>query len=103
MCGALIRGQDSVVPEIPLMSQRVIKAHASEILDARYSPNGRIIATASNDKTVVIWNTTVQSPVMIRTLPHSHWVFAVAWHPDGVELLTASLDGVRRWNITVCD
>jgi WD40 repeat protein len=34
-----------------------VKAHSNWIWDARYSPNAAMLATASDDKMVKIWNT----------------------------------------------
>src|SRR5690349_10037733 len=34
-----------------------IQAHTDEVYDAKYSPNGQWLATASFDKTVAVWDT----------------------------------------------
>jgi WD40 repeat protein len=33
-----------------------INAHTANINDAKFSPNGKMLATASSDKKVIIWN-----------------------------------------------
>jgi WD40 repeat protein len=40
---------------------RQIKGHGHVIQDARLSPNGKLLATASLDKTMIIWTTDVRT------------------------------------------
>jgi WD40 repeat protein len=66
--------------------------HRGTVLAIAYSPDGKTIATASEDKTVQLWNATTgarEGP----PLQHSGPVDAVQFNPKGGQLLTAVHDG----------
>ncbi|MEL6945032.1 MAG: hypothetical protein AAFO82_20435, partial [Bacteroidota bacterium] len=56
--------------------------HSDYVRSVSYSPNGRFLASASNDKTIKIWETS--SGKLIRTLKgHSDYVRSVSYSPNG--------------------
>jgi WD40 repeat protein len=60
-----------------------------------FSPDGRLLATASNDKTARVWDPAAGEH--LRTLTgHTSVVRAVAFSPDGRLLATASEDCTAR-------
>ena len=63
-----------------------------------FSPDGRLLATASGDKTARLWNPATGKH--LRTLTgHDSAVHGVAFSPDGRLLATASDDKTARlWN-----
>ena len=62
-----------------------------------WSPNGRRIASGSDDKTVQVWNPPDGGDVFTY-IGHTAEVFAVAWSPDGSHIASGGYDkAVQVW------
>ena len=66
----------------------------TEMTALAYSPDGRIVATASNDGTARLWETATGRELL--TVQQSSHVASVAFSPDGARLATGSADGKLR-------
>jgi len=71
--------------------------HGDGVCFASFSPDGRLIATASQDKTAQLWRVDNGERVGLPML-HNHEVYSVAFSPDDRFVVTASRDRtIRVW------
>ena len=60
-----------------------------------FSPDGRSVLTASDDRTAKLWSTADGRPLG-EPLAHEHRVVAIAFSPDGRLIVTGSWDKTAR-------
>ncbi|WP_345555910.1 WD40 repeat domain-containing protein [Streptomonospora halophila] len=77
----------------------VYKGHTDTVRNLAWSPDGRLLATASRDGTARIWD--AESGALRTELTgHLGMVESVSWSPDSARVATASRDGtVRLWDV----
>ncbi|MEH2213230.1 nSTAND1 domain-containing NTPase [Nostoc sp.] len=73
-----------------------LEGHSAEVSSVSFSPDGKTIVSASNDKTAIIWG---RDGTKLRTLAgHTDIVRSVSFSPDGQTIATASFDRtVKLW------
>ncbi len=76
-----------------------LEGHSEPVRSVAFSPDGKWVATGSNDNTAKIWNTETGETTM--TLEgHSHHISTIAFSPDGTRLATGSEDNKAKiWDL----
>eukprot|EP00802_Teleaulax_amphioxeia_P012750 Tamp_12795.p1 GENE.Tamp_12795~~Tamp_12795.p1 ORF type:complete len:357 (+),score=74.35 Tamp_12795:197-1267(+) len=75
-----------------------LHGHTDKVLGLSFHPEGKILASCSNDKTVRLWDVTSGEELSALT-GHTDFVCSVAYSPDGTQLASGSRDKtVRLWD-----
>ncbi len=69
--------------------------HTSAVFDAAFSPDGKRVVTASQDKTAKIWDVTT-GDLLADLKGNKQFVMAVEYSPDGKMIVTAGFDGTAK-------
>jgi WD40 repeat protein len=76
-----------------------LTGHTNAIFDLAFSPDGSLLATASQDTTGRLWNVATHNTTAVLT-GHTVQVSSVAFSPDGKTLASGDWDGtVQLWNL----
>jgi WD40 repeat protein len=75
-----------------------LRGHTEIVLGLACSPDGRRLATGSNDRTIKLWDTTTGEEVFTLR-GHTSGVLCVAFSPDGQRIASGGYDRtVRVWD-----
>jgi len=73
---------------------QIIQAHNERLSALAFSPDGKLLATGSWDRSVQLWDVETGQPIGGPLSGHSDTVNGLAFSPDGATLLSSSRDGV---------
>ncbi len=78
-----------------------LRGHTAVVHHIAFSPAGPTLASASDDETIILWNTQTQQPLSQPLTGHTDWVNTLAFSPDGQTLASGSRDGtIILWDLT---
>lgn len=105
---SLLEDMTNCKNRIPRKKLHSLQGHADDVLYIQFSHNGEWLASASKDKTVIIWKVgallrgeiSKESIILNRLEGHADMISCISWSPDDSKLLTSSADQTARiWDI----
>ncbi|GAX43040.1 WD-40 repeat protein [Tolypothrix sp. NIES-4075] len=87
----------TILPKIH--EQNRLEGHNNSVNSVSFSPDGKTLASASDDSTIKLWN--VDTGKEITTLHgHTQPIRSITFSPDGKTLASASVDStIKLWNL----
>ncbi len=76
-----------------------LRGHTEGVKSIAFSRDGNILASGSNDKTIILWDVKTRQPIGQPLTGHKASVLSVAFSPNGKMLASGSYSDLIFWNI----
>ena len=78
----------------------VLEGHGGHVWDCKFSADGKLLASCSSDKSVILWNPEFGT-IITKLSGHTRYITTVSFAPDSSLLATGSNDKtIQIWRIT---
>src|SRR5262249_46174202 len=74
---------------------RAYTAHSLRVMAVAWSPDGKLVASGSEDGSIQVWDAATGARV-VSYMGHHDAVSAVAWSPDGKYIASGALDATTQ-------
>ncbi|MFO0867995.1 MAG: WD40 repeat domain-containing protein [Pirellulales bacterium] len=95
VCGLLVGLVPPVTAQMPEPQLRYLSGHTGPVYAVGYSPDGRLLVSASVDGTLRVWDRTTGQPIA-TVASSSQPLLSLAIHPQGQVAAVSGIDGVVR-------
>jgi WD40 repeat protein len=82
---------------------KTLIGHTDWVNSAEFSPDGKYIVSCSDDRTIKLWNTDINTDIKcIKTFTgHTKFVYSVEFSPDGKYIVSCSADNtIKLWRVS---